>query len=220
MAPLRLRYQTIEFGDTDIHLRTLRNRQEFSDPEGRAADAGITSATWSLFGVVWASGELLARMMYDYDVRKLRILEVGCGIGLASMVLNHRAADITATDHHPEAGPFLSENVKLNKGEAIPFTCTDWAERENTLGTFDLIIGSDLLYERDHAGLLSDFIDHHAKPQCKIILVDPGRGHHGKFTRKMTALGYSYTQSEPQKVDNLSQPMRNATTFRILRFER
>ena len=36
-----------------------------------------------------------------------RILEVGCGIGLSSLILNRLNADITATDYHPEAEKFL-----------------------------------------------------------------------------------------------------------------
>jgi len=220
MASLRVRYQTIEFGDTDIHLRTLRDRQEYSDPDDIAADLGIPSSNWSLFGVVWASGELLARLMHEYDFEGLRILEVGCGIGLASMVLSNRSADITATDYHPEARTFLAENVKLNSGENIPFVCADWSGQNDQLGKFDLIIGSDLLYERGHAELLSDFIDHHANPHCKVILVDPGRGHQSSFSKKMVGLGYSYNQTPPQVFENLTQPMRNAKSFHVLRYDR
>ena len=36
MTKLRLAYQTVEFGKIDIHLCTLRNRQEFHDPDGVA----------------------------------------------------------------------------------------------------------------------------------------------------------------------------------------
>jgi hypothetical protein len=52
--------KTIELGDIDIHLRTLRNRQEYSDDDGVTARLGIHSSNWSLYGVVWASGEMLA----------------------------------------------------------------------------------------------------------------------------------------------------------------
>ena len=40
--------------------------------------------------------------MFEFEIAGKRILEVGCGIGLASLVLNHRPGDITATDHHPQ----------------------------------------------------------------------------------------------------------------------
>lgn len=220
MTFARVRYQTIEFGNIDIHIRTLRDRQEFSDPDGKAADLGITSSTWSLFGVIWASSELLAHLMSEYDIKGLRILEVGCGIGLASHVLIHRSADITATDHHPEVKAFLDENVKLNNSQEIPFFRADWSDENNEFGKFDLIIGSDLLYEPDHAMLLSKFIDRHAQPHCRVILVDPGRGHRSSFSKNMARLGYSCIQSASNAVEQLTQPIRNASNFRILNYSR
>ena len=45
-SPVRVRYQTIEVGHKDIHLCTLRDNQQFSDPDGVAEQLGISSATW------------------------------------------------------------------------------------------------------------------------------------------------------------------------------
>jgi len=220
MSSLRLKYQTIEFGDIDIHVRTLRNRQEYSNQHDDAVNSGVTSATWPLFGVVWASGELLSHIMLDYKVKGLRILEVGCGIGLASLILNSRSADITATDHNPDAEHFLSENVLLNDGDDIPFTCTSWAELGDDLGEFDLIIGSDLLYERDHAELLSNFIERHSKQCCKVIIVDPGREHHKEFSKRMVDFGYAHSETVPSDISMLTQPMRGKNNFRVLSYQR
>lgn len=208
MTPLRFRYQTIEFDELDIHLRTLRDNQQFLDPEGVAEALGISSATWPLFGIVWPSGMILARHMLDYDIEGRRILEIGCGIGLASLVLNHRNANITATDYHPEAGGFLSENVRINKGKAIPFVRTGWADASDELGKFDLIIGSDLLYEAEHVDLLSRFIDNHAQKHCEIVIVDPGRGNHARFSKRMVALGYSHSQQPPVPYEQLAKPFK------------
>lgn len=220
MSALRFRYQTLEFDDVDIHLRTLRDKQQFQDDDGVAEKLGISSATWSLFGVVWDSSEVLAHFVFDFDIAGKRILEVGCGIGLASLVLNQRHADITATDYHPEAENFLQENVALNQGDDIPFVHTGWGDEDSGLGEFDLIIGSDLLYERDHAELLSGFIDQHAKPLCEVILVDPGRGNHGRFSKEMVSLGYSHSQSKPENVDYLSEPFERGHILRYQREER
>lgn len=181
MKPLRYKYQTIEFGDNDIHLRTLKDKQQFSDKDKKAEDLGISSATWSLFGVVWPSSEVLANFIFDYDFKNKRILEVGCGIGLSSLILNRLNADITATDYHPEAEKFLDINTELNKDDEIPFIRTCWSnEYQEELGKFDLIIGSDLLYERDHAILLSNFINAHANDKAMVILVNPNRGYQAK----------------------------------------
>lgn len=216
MSSLRFRYQTIEFGDSDIHLRTLRDKQQYADDFGLAAALGISSSNWSLFGVVWDSSQVLARVMFDYDIKGKRILEVGCGIGLSSLMLNGRNADITATDYHPEVEIFLAQNVMLNKGKDIPFVRTGWADRETTLGKFDVIIGSDLLYEIDHIDLLSDFINQHSQPQCEVIIVDPGRGQHARFSKKMVKLGYSHSQSKPDNVDYLTKSFKG----QVLRYQR
>ncbi|MFA5902989.1 MAG: methyltransferase domain-containing protein [Desulfobacula sp.] len=194
----RIRYQTIEFGTVDIHLRTLRDHMQYLDVDGVAEKLGISSATWPIFGVVWASGRILAQHMVDFKIAGKKILEVGCGIGLASLVLNQRLADITATDYHPEAEAFLMENVLLNHGRKIPFFRTGWEDKDSALGRFDLVIGSDLLYERGHAEILSRFIDRHANPHCEVVLVDPGRGNQGRFSRKMTVLGYSNSGYTPE----------------------
>lgn len=201
MQPIRVRYQTIEFDNTDIHVRSLRNNQEFSDPLGEAEALGISSAQWPLFGIVWKSGEILAHEMEHFAIEGKRILEVGCGIGLSSLLLNSRHADITATDIHPEAGNFLAENAKLNKGVDIPFLRADWKDPLVGLEKFDVIIGSDILYERDHIELLSEFLNRHASSKCEIILVDPGRSNHAAFSKKMVKLGFAHTQHKSKHGD-------------------
>ena len=190
MLPYRVRYQTIEFGTLDIHIRSLRDKQEFSDEDGVSESLGIYSSNWSLFGVLWGSSFTLAKIMTDYSLNGRRILEVGCGLGLASLVLNHRDADISATDYHPEAEGFLDYNAKLNGGKKIPFARANWNDGNIGMGDFDLIIGSDLLYERGHAKTLSAFIDSHARKKCEVIMVDPGRGQIARFGRFMNEFGY------------------------------
>lgn len=206
MTSFRTRYQTIEFGDLDIHVRTLRDNQQFSDDEGAAARLGISSASWPIFGIVWASGIVLAQQMLNFDVSGKRVLEVGCGIGLASLVLNRRLANITATDYHPEVEAFLKINAQLNDGLAINFVRTGWADADSGLGLFDVIIGSDLLYEAEHVELLAGFINQHANPHCEVMLVDPGRGNHARFSKKMITLGYSHCQRKSETQTFLDKP--------------
>jgi len=208
MDKLRLKYQTIEFDEIDIHVRSLKNNLQFSDTDGKAEKLGISSASWPLFGVVWPSGEVLAHYMSDYNIEGKKILEIGCGIGLSSLILSQRNADITATDYHPEAEFFLAENINLNKGRKIPFFRTGWADEIVCKEKFDLIIGSDILYESEHALILPEFINRHAKESCEVIIVDPGRGNHSKFSKKMVALGFSHTQKKPAETDYLKKPFK------------
>lgn len=197
MTSLRLSYQTLEIGEIDIHLCTLRDNQQFHDPEGIAKMLGICSASWPFFGVVWPSSLVLAHFMYDYDTGSKRILEVGCGMAVSSLLLNKRSADITATDYHPEAEKFLQRNTLLNDGRTIAFERVDWDDKNDQLGLFDLIIGSDLLYEDGHVDSLSNFIEKHSNPVCEVIMVDPGRGHKNKLSSRMMDFGYRSHHLKP-----------------------
>lgn len=202
MSKIRIKYQTYEFDKIDIHLKTLRDRQQYDSlKEQELNDYGISSATWSLFGIVWPASEVLAHYMKDYNIENKRILEVGCGIGLSSHLLNSKNANITATDYHPEVENFLNTNSILNGLKNIPFERTSWTDEDDHLGKFDLIIGSDILYERWHIKELASFISKHSNDKCEVIISDPGRGNHAKFGKEMQDLGFSFMNFKPKKTE-------------------
>lgn len=198
MPGYQTKFETIAIGDSNYRIRSLRDKQQYSDPLGSAADAGVSSASWPLFGHIWPAGIILADLMDRQRIDGLRILEIGCGLALASLVISRRGADITASDYHPLAREFLENNVALNGFRAIPFALGDWAKNQAALGTFDLIIGSDILYEPDHPALLANFIDGHANAAVKIIIVDPDRGRHSKLNLAMRTLGYECSREKIQ----------------------
>lgn len=202
MSPVRVRYQSMEYPGFDIHVRTLWDRDQFSDDEGVAEALGISSAAWPLFGNLWPAGQELARLMAVGVYPGLRILEVGCGIGLPSLVLNHRGLDITASDHHPSAQGFLDINSALNDDARIPFERANWTET-SALGEFDLIIGADLLYDPHQIDALAEFLRRHCRAGGGVIIVDPGRKMRGRFCSRMTALGFSCERaSVPPELQN------------------
>lgn len=144
--------------------------------------------------------------MVDYDIEHKSILEIECGTGLASLVLNERGASISATDSNPSAGSFLEKNIALNNGKAIPFYCSNWTDKAHSLGFFDVIIGSDLLYEVSKIDDLARFISHHSKPLCEVLIVDTGRFLHSRFNRKMEDLGFLCRESKPKQTPYLETP--------------
>lgn len=211
-----VKYETFVIGGHEYIIRSLKDRQQFHDPKGTAARMGISSATWSLFGHVWPSGLVLADLMSTYAVAGLRVLEVGCGLGIASLVANGRGARHTASDYHPLAESFLHENNMLNNLSPIRFARCDWAGSVSAIGRFDLIIGSDLLYEPNHPGLLSRFIDVHSNPLVTVIIIDPQRREQGHFTRQMEELGFSSSFSRSTEEQAHSRNFKG----KILHYER
>jgi predicted nicotinamide N-methyase len=204
-------------GGSDFRIRALLNRQQFSDPDGSAERAGVAPASWPLFGVVWPAGLALAEEMSHFPIAGKSILELGCGIALTSLVLARRGADITACDYHPLAEAFLQHNVALNQLPALPFRTAPWLGPNPLLGRYDLIVGSDLLYERDHATLLAGFIALHTHPASQVLIADPGRGYVSTFSALMANLGYVRSAKAMAMANSMGMPDSRGQLFSFLR---
>ena len=202
-----LKHESIAvLGVDNLAIRSLLDRQQFFDPLGEAERRGISSASWPLFGLLWPSGAHLAARMARHPVTPgERILEIGCGLALAALVGHRRGADVTASDCHPLAGAFLQENLRLNHLPPLPYRHGQWGYKNNNnhsgapnaciadplQGRYDLVIGSDLLYERDEGGALARFIALHTTPAAQVWVVDPDRGNRPAFTRRMAEHGFA-----------------------------
>ena len=203
-------------GGHDYRLRVLNDTQQFADPDGHSTRIGISSAQWSLFGQLWPAGRLLAQAMHRFDIAGKRILELGCGIGLASLVLQRRGAEIVATDVHPLAEVFLAYNAALNALPALNYRQFRWSEALPALGSFDVIIASDVLYERDHAELVAGVVERHALPDAEVMVTDPGRGNSARFGRLLEAQGFRM-EAERCPMDDADPPPHRG---RMLHFRR
>ena len=195
-------------GVDDLVIRSLLDKQQFSDPQGDAERLGISSSLWPLFGLLWPSGShLAARLGARGVIGGDRILEIGCGLGLASLVGHRAGADITASDCHPLAGRFLAANLVLNELGPMKYRHGQWPgllaprdaidERAPLVvgGAFELIMGSDVLYERDERGDLADFIARLAAPAAEVWIVDPNRGNRAAFHKNMARHGFAMEES-------------------------
>ena len=116
------------------------------------------------------------------------------GLALASLVVHRRAVLITATDRHPLTETFLLENLRLNAMAPLRYQHGDWGAPNPGLGRFDLIVGSDVLYDRSQPDLLCAFIERHAEPSAEVVIVDPDRGNRAAFNRGMQALGFARSE--------------------------
>jgi predicted nicotinamide N-methyase len=192
MRNYRLKREVIQVNLVDYNICSLFDRQETDDDDDEARAMGISSATWSLFGVIWPASLVLAAEVSLINRDKRRILEIGCGIGMASIVLHKLGADITASDYHPRAQEFLDRNILENGLTPIKYQSVDFEKENPLLGKFDLIIASDLLYQPQHAENLSRLISIHSSDDVEVIVIDPGRENRAKFTRNMIELGFSH----------------------------
>lgn len=191
MPGYRTKTETVAVGGVDILVRSLLDRQQFFDPDGEALRIGISSASWPLFGMVWPSSLVLAAHMQHVALGQREVLEVGCGLALASLVVQRRSGRITASDCHPLAEAFLLENLRLNDFAPLRYRSGDWSASNPKLGRFDLIVGSDVLYDRAQPAQLSAFIELHAEAVVDVVIVDPDRGNRPEFNRRMADFGFA-----------------------------
>jgi predicted nicotinamide N-methyase len=92
---------------------------------------------------LWPASIALAEALPE--VAGLRVVELGCGLGVPSLVAAARGAQVTATDWAPDAVDLLRENAARN-GLELRVEVRDW--RDPWAERFDLALAADVLYER------------------------------------------------------------------------
>lgn len=192
MSDVQLKTETFVIDDISYSICSLKDNQQFDDHDESAEALGISSATWPLFGNVWPTSTVMALRVLELELDGKRVLEIGCGIGLCSIVLHRKGVDITASDYHPQTQDFLNRNIVGNGLSPIKYQAGNWETENPQLGKFDVVIGSDILYEPAHAQQVSRFIDRHSNDGARIMIGDPGRANRARFTKCMIALGYTH----------------------------
>lgn len=215
MTALELRRQAYLIDGVSYVIDSLKDNNQY-DAGDDAAALGIDSASWPVFGQVWPTSVVMAMQLEQLDLAGKRVLEIGCGLGLCSIVLHRMGIDITATDYHPRAREFLDRNVLGNGLPPIKYQAGVWGSENPELGKFDVMIGSDILYQPDHARLVAGFIDRHSSGDVQVLIGDPGRSNRAQFTRNMLGLGYLH------EFENFDQQMQDGVRCkgRISRYRR
>ena len=125
------------------------------------------------WAVLWRSGVALARFVASSAVADLRVVELGCGLGLPSLVAASRGASVLATDFEPEALELVARNAASND-VSVETMLVDWSSAESLVerGPFDLVLAADVLYDPDAVEPLLTLLPRLAP--C-VWLADPGR---------------------------------------------
>jgi predicted nicotinamide N-methyase len=168
--PLRVALiaQTIELAGSTLTVLRPPSADELIDESSFDEDEFLP-----YWAELWPSGVALARVIAARDLRGLRVVELGAGLGLPSLAAALRGADVLATDWADEAVALLRENAERN-GVRLRVERVRWDEPADLLeaAPWDVVLGADLLYEARNAEQLLVLL-----PQLggEILLADPGR---------------------------------------------
>ena len=122
---------------------------------------------------LWPSALALGEELAHRDLAGVRIVELGCGLGVPSLVAAAQGADVLATDWAEEAIELLRVNAERNRLQ-LEILLVDWRAPQPLLerAPFDLVLAADVLYERRYVDLLIDLLP---RLGGEILLADPGR---------------------------------------------
>jgi predicted nicotinamide N-methyase len=149
---------------------------------------------------LWPSALALAEEVARRDVEALRVVELGCGLGIPSLVAASRGGDVLATDWAAEAVDLLNRNAERN-GLRLEAMLADWREPDALVARapFDLVLAADVLYERRYVDLLLALLP---RLGDSALLADPGR----PFTR-----GFLERAAECWQIDTIGDSLHALT---------
>ena len=128
---------------------------------------------------LWPSAVALAHEVARLDVDGIRVLELGCGLGLPSIVAALGGAHVLATDWSPDAVEITARNAERN-GAELETALSAWGTASVFVeaAPWDLVLGADLLYERRNVDQLLALLP---RLGDDVLLSEPGRPFESTF---------------------------------------
>ena len=128
---------------------------------------------------LWPSARVLAAYLLETPVgdglRRPRLLELGCGLGLVTMAALRSGYDVMATDYYADALRFTRANAARAVAREPDTRLVDWRRFPDDVGQFDCVVAADVLYEHEYAPLISIAIARTLRRDGVAIIADPGR---------------------------------------------
>ena len=142
---------------------------------------------------VWPSARALADRVIGLRGAGKSLLELGCGAGLVTTAALLAGFRVCATDYYEDALLFTELNGRHNSGQGLTTRLVDWRRLPTNLGRFDVVVGSDVLYERAYGALVARAIDITLAAHGQAIIADPGRIAAADFMSDTSARGLHVT---------------------------
>jgi predicted nicotinamide N-methyase len=155
-------------------LRLLQPSESAELPDDGPVEWAPLVPYWS---VLWRSGVALGRELAAPEAAArlagTRVVELGCGLGVPSIVAARAGAGVLATDASDEALHMTERNAREN-GLAVETARVEWDAGDQLVarGLFDLVLAADVLYERTAVAQLLSLLPRLGR---EVWLADPGR---------------------------------------------
>ena len=137
------------------------------------------SLGWGYWDRIWPSEVALAEyLIHQFFPTKLtgaKVLEIGCGTGVAGVVAAQLGAFTMFSDMVPVTLEAVKETCHKNQLRNVD-TCTlDWSEKIQSKERYDYVIGSEVFYDEAILADISHVLEQVLAPGGKGIFCDPNR---------------------------------------------
>jgi predicted nicotinamide N-methyase len=169
--------ETVVVGGREVHLVRPRDSEALLDEEAFEHEERLP-----YWAELWPSALALSDAVAVRALRGARTLELGCGLGLPSVAAALAGARVLATDWSDQALAFVKRNARRNGATVETGVCA-WARAHAVVarGPWDLVLASDVLYERRNVEQLLDLLPRLVDERGEVWLADPGRPTSGGF---------------------------------------
>ena len=141
---------------------------------------------------IWPAAVTLSEFIVEgLEVAGKKIIEIGAGVGVASVAAAKMGADVLATDYSGEALRFIRLNALKNdvnlRTEQLDWRCIHCDDR------FDILFAADVLYERVNLLPIVNALDKLMNPEGYAYIADPRRRLAEQFLDLAFENGFSVT---------------------------
>lgn len=146
---------------------------------------GGTLNGFPLWARIWPASIVLAEVVASMPVNhRSEWIEIGGGLGQVSIVAAACGHRITFSEVNPHALAFARASAELNGLPQLPVVPLDWSQR-SVPGTFDVVLGSELVYRNADIVPLQHLVTRLLKPAGEVILAGEVRRVSDGFLRRM-----------------------------------
>jgi predicted nicotinamide N-methyase len=186
---------TLNFHNHTILLNTVTNIDTLYDALiAKGSDhEDVKDERLPYWAELWASAIGCSEYLIENELitPECTVLELGCGLGLPSIVAGKMGAKkVILTDYLEEALLFAKQNWALNLPlEKVVFENVDWRNPNPNLAA-DIIIASDVAYEKRAFEPLLHAFKKLSKENTRIIIAEPNRPVSKAFFSSLNTEGY------------------------------
>jgi len=184
----RVATSDVRVGDRTISILHPENAEELIDETDFERDERLP-----YWADLWPSARVLAGHVIGLRGSGRSLLELGCGCGLVATCASMAGFDVVASDYYEDAVRFARVNAKRNGAPSLRGLVLDWRQLPPDLERFDMVLASDVLYERPYGALMSRVLARALDGSGVSIVADPGRVARDEFLHSLEANGLALT---------------------------